>query len=318
MEHVFDAVHFPRGGSVHSGYIDYRFGPDWRHWEDLSPGFHFSPDASYFELLVPTADTVRFSFLLDKLISVERSTFLTGASGVGKSVVISKLLVAMKQHADVAPVTMIFSAQTDAERTQTTIESKLEKKRKTLLSAPVGKKMVILIDDVNMPALDEYGSQPPIELLRQFQDFRGFFDRKKLFWKEVENTMLLLSAAPPGGGRNHLSPRFVRHSHVLCMPPTSAQAMQLIFSSILNGFLLKFKQEIQLQAASAISSTIEIYNDISAELLPTPARPHYLFNLRDVSKVFQGILMVKSLHCSNKESFMRLWIHEISRVFYDR
>ena len=61
-----------------------------------------------------------------------------------------------------------------------TEQGKLEKKRKTLLSAPVGKQIAILVDDVNMPAPEEFGAQPPIELLRQFQDFSGFYDRKKL------------------------------------------------------------------------------------------------------------------------------------------
>ena len=37
-----------------------------------------------------------------------------------------------------------------------------------------------------MPKLDRYGSQPPIELLRQYQDFGGFYDREKLFWKQIK------------------------------------------------------------------------------------------------------------------------------------
>lgn len=40
-----------------------------------------------------------------------------------------------------------------------------------------------------MPKLDSYGSQPPIELLRQFQDFSGFYDRDKFFWKEIQVTI---------------------------------------------------------------------------------------------------------------------------------
>ena len=67
-----------------------------------------------------------------------------------------------------------------------------------------------------------------------------------------------------------------------------------------------------------VKGAVEVYNRIAQELLPTPAKSHYTFNLRDISKVFQGMLMVKSAKCGTKEKVAKLWMHEEMRVFCDR
>merc|ERR1711965_1085617 len=100
------------------------------------------------------------------------------------------------------PIFLNFSAQTLSAVTQSSIEGKLEKKRKNLLGAPSGRKAVVFVDDVNMPLVETYGAQPPCELLRQFLDHHGFYDRQKLFWKDIVDTLMFVGAAPPGGGRS--------------------------------------------------------------------------------------------------------------------
>lgn len=67
-----------------------------------------------------------------------------------------------------------------------------------------------------------------------------------------------------------------------------------------------------------IQSTIDVYEKIKEELRATPAKFHYLFNLRDVSKVIQGICMTKPISVQNIEALQKLWTNEVSRVFYDR
>lgn len=53
-------------------------------------------------------------------------------------------------------------------------------------------------------------------------------------------------------------------------------------------------------------------------MLPTPTKSHYTFNLRDLSKVFQGILSIEYDFLNNKETLVSLWVHEAQRIFYDR
>ena len=52
---------------------------------------------------------------------------------------------------------------------------------------------------VNMPLVETYGAQAPIELLRLILDLNGVYDRDKLFWKDFSDVMMFAGAAPPGG-----------------------------------------------------------------------------------------------------------------------
>nr|XP_015200901.1 PREDICTED: dynein heavy chain 6, axonemal [Lepisosteus oculatus] len=281
------------------------------------PGL-YSEHFYFFEMLVPTTDTVRYGYLMEKLLAVRQSVLFTGTTGVGKSVVARGLLNSIQDKAGYVPVYINFSAQTSSARTQEIIESKLEKKRKNILGAPGNKKVIVFVDDLNMPKLDHYGSQPPIELLRQYQDFHGFYDREKFFWKEIQDMTIAAACAPPGGGRNPVTPRFIRHFSMLCLPTPSEHSLKQIFKAILNGFLMEFPQAVKQTATSIVEAAVEIYRRMSIDLLPTPAKSHYVFNLRDLSKCMQGILQCEPGTVRDQNQIFRLFCHECQRVFHDR
>lgn len=287
-------------------------------WSNLIPEFVYNPKQPYFDILVPTVETVRHRFLLDTLVQSGHNVLLIGETGVGKSVVVNAFLLDKVAEGIATSYVMGYSAQTKPSNLREVLESKLEKKRKTLLGPPIGRKMYFFIDDVNMPSLEVYGAQPPNELLRQILDQKGFYDTQRLFFKHVQDVVFIAACAPPGGGRNELSPRLVRHFHKIWLTTLSTVSLSRVFTSIARGFLAQGNPELADIAAPIVQASITIYTRIQRELLPTPQKAHYTFNLRDLSKVFQGMLMMDpSLH-SDRASLLLLWCHEGARVFRDR
>ena len=318
----FSGILFPNTDNIFGFYLhvdslsgDFVF----KSWNDITSEFIYEREVPYFNLLVPTIDTVRYSFMMEHLLVQNKKVFVTGGTGTGKSVIIKTLLRTIQEPRMIDTIFLMFSAATDSLITQSTIESKLERFKKNLIGAKSGRKMVIFIDDINMPAVEKYGAQPPIELLRLMIDRNGMYDRKERFWKEIQNTTYLAAAAPPTGGRNELTARFTRHFNLMCIPQPNQKILFKIFNSILSGFMsVGFAEAIKRSSDNVTSATIDVYHRIIKEKKAIPSKFHYTFNLRDVSKVFQGLLMTRPNLVKEPEQLARLWLHESSRVFYDR
>lgn len=126
---------------------------------------------------------------------------------------------------------------------------------------------------------------------------------------------------PPGGGRNFVSNRLLRHFNFLTMPDMSDESKRSIFTPILTAYLGQLSiddLDIADISAKMVDSTIALYNSVITHLLPTPAKVHYTFNLRDLAKVFGGMVMNDIKSVEGKTDVVRSWAHEASRVFRDR
>lgn len=313
----------PRNGMIYD-FIFIVETKKWTKWMDIIDKYEIDPKLSFSEIIVPTTDSVRNTYLLDLLLSNDKHTLMVGDTGTGKTININQYLMGASKvqnrtiRSNVIPLTLTFSANTSANMTQDLLDSKMDKRRKGVYGPAAGKKFYIYVDDLNMPKREEYGAQPPIELLRQWFDQGGWYDRKDLSFRKLIDLTFVASMGPPGGGRQDITPRFIRHFNVIGYVEMSDSSKALIFGTILRNFLLSFEGNIVSLSDDIVRASIEVFATIARDLLPTPSKSHYTFNLRDLAKVFQGMLMVDSKRINTKIQLARLWVHENLRVFADR
>ena len=72
-----------------------------------------------------------------------------------------------------------FSSRTTSMDVQRNLEANVEKRTKDTYGPPMGKRLLVFMDDMNMPQVDEYGTQQPIALLKLLLERGGMYDRGK-------------------------------------------------------------------------------------------------------------------------------------------
>ena len=97
-------------------------------------------------------------------------------------------------------------------------------------------------------------------------------------------------------------------------------ALKTIYQNILSQHisLNNFSPQIQKNVERIVSSALQLHKRVTVTFLPTAIKFHYIFNLRDLSNIFQGILFSVPESLKNLQDFIRLWLHEASRVYGDK
>ncbi|CCW63595.1 unnamed protein product [Phytomonas sp. EM1] len=289
-------------------------------WLTIVPELVISKETEYQDIIVPTSEIAKYTFLMQRMISSLHPALLVGDTGTGKTIMMKSLLKSLP--GDSYSLNMIqLSAQTSSSYLQRLIDNSCEKRRKGYYGPPINKKMLVFIDDVNLPKLEEYGAQPPIELLRQYLDHGAWYNHSKdsIELRHLVDLLLLCAMGPAGGGRNPITPRFTRHFNTFSIPAFYNLTLKKIFSCLAEWILSRgFSSSLRSQSGALVGATVELYETLRDKLKPSPEKSHYTFNLRDVRKVFQGIDMVFAPLVTNEVKLAELWVHEVSRAFADR
>jgi dynein heavy chain len=310
-----EGLKLPEGLSVFEFFVN-DANSTFQSWMTKVEAYKHDSTAVFGNIYVATAETLRMTALLDLLTKNRHAVMLVGGAGTGKTTIIADKLRNLSPETH-SYMNINLNCFTDSMLLQGAMESVLEKKTGRTFGPPGSKRLVYFIDDLNMPEVDKYGTQQPIALLRQLFDYAGWYSRDKLTWREI-NSVQCVSCLNPTAGSFFIDKRLQRSYCSFAVQLPAPEVLEYVFNSILSAHLEAFSPDVQKMGAKIVKASIDLQKMVADNFMPTAIKFHYIFNLRDIGNVFEGLLRSEPAHYTNSMAVIRLWVHECERVFADR
>ncbi|NXJ22597.1 DYH17 protein, partial [Dicrurus megarhynchus] len=313
----FKTIKFPNQGTIFDYYIDpktKKFSP----WDERVPEFELDPDVPLQAAMVHTTETIRLRYFLDLLMEKQRPVMLVGNAGTGKSVLMWDKLEALGTD-DYLVQSVPLNFYTTSAMLQAVLEKPLEKKSGRIFGPPGTRRLIYFIDDMNMPEVDKYGTVAPHTLIRQHLDHGHWYDRNKLTLKDIRNCQYVACMNPTAGSFT-IDSRLQRHFCVLAVCFPSREALHTVYGTILEQHLARqtIPPLLRKMQPQLVAAALALHQKVASNFLPTAIKFHYIFNLRDLSNIFQGLLFSTPECLKSPVDLVRLWLHEAERVYGDK
>jgi len=124
----------------------------------------------------------------------------------------------------------------------------------------------------------------------------------------------------PTAGSFTINPRLQRQFAVFAVSFPGLEALDSIYKQIFEQHmsLNKFLPGCQKIGENVIKAALAVHTKVSTTFLPTAVKFHYIFNLRDLSNIFQGVLFSSPDVFKSPVQICRLYMHEATRVYSDK
>ena len=293
---------------------------EWIAWHTKVPSIEIEAQAvTASDVVVPTIDTVRHEEVLYSWLSEHKPLMLCGPPGSGKTMT---LFSALRKLPDMEVVGLNFSSATTPELILKTFEQYCEY-RKTpngVILAPVqiGRWLVVFCDEINLPAVDKYGTQRVISFIRQLVEAGGYWRASDMAWVKLERIQFVGACNPPTDpGRVPLSHRFLRHAPLIMVDYPGEISLKQIYGTY-NRALLKVVPNLRAYAEPLTDAMVEFYLS-SQKRFTTDIQAHYVYSPRELTRWVRGIYeAIRPLEILSMEGLVRVWAHEALRLFQDR
>ncbi|KAJ3083362.1 hypothetical protein HDU99_010537, partial [Rhizoclosmatium hyalinum] len=110
--------------------------------------------------------------------------------------------------------------------------------------------------------------------------------------------------------------QYLDYRHCVNFP--SAESLQSIYLQILSAHLKIFPNNIQKLGEKLVLATLALHKKVASSFLPSAVKFHYIFNLRDLSNIFQGVLFSNKDTLKEPMDLIRIWLHETTRTYADK
>ena len=274
-------------------------------------------------VIIPTIETIKSSELIKICQYNFNSLLMIGPTATGKTMLMKNYLIEENTYLtenNWINFSVILNSKTTANNLCDMIEEKISFKLKKNTVAPQGNKFCLLfVDDVGLPTKEEYGAQPPIEILRQLLDYGGWYDRKEKEFLYLKNILVFSSMTT---GRPLISSRLLWHFIPLFLNAMDDVTLKEVYSLYYSAKFSDSSPTIRKLQFIIVDSLVFIYRKILTTFRPLPITPHYCFNTRDLNKMFEGFILVNNSIISkagNVSNYLiELMLHEVYRCCYDR
>ncbi|CAN0161161.1 unnamed protein product [Scytosiphon promiscuus] len=295
---TFAGQKIPKEGTCFDYFYDWQ-SDGFKEWSTQVPEFQPIPigvgpgETPFSQVAVSTTDTVRMSYIMNKLVRKSKFLMLVGTAGTGKTSIIKEYLRSLDKDADgLLSVNINMNYFTDSAALQQELEMNIDKRSGRRFGPPTTKRLIAFLDDMNLPYVETYGTQNAIALLTQIVGYGTFFDRVDLgFRKEIVDVQFL-SAMNPTAGSFEICERLQRHFATFSCQMPSTSDLKLVYASILSGHMLGWGDSINTMCARVVDASILIHSMVSSKFLPSAVKFTYNWNMRELTNIFQGMCQV--------------------------